>query len=213
MKRVSKSQAYLLYRMQITTEAVLTVSELGEVLKQHTYHPDKVREGQQLLDKVQKLQAQQDSAQRNAQKAQHTLRQARETMQALYIEHLEIARFAYRRDEDMQRKLMLTGSRHRKYTEWLEQVKVFYQNVEVKIMAKYDLRAAEITEARQLIDQLLELEVLRNNARRQAQQSSQSKQEAFIELREWYCRFMRVAKIACEHDPQLMESLGVVVPS
>ena len=80
-------------------------------------------------------------------------------------------------------------------------------------MAQYAVPIHEITEARHLTDRLLELEVLRNNARRQAQQTSQAKQAASLELREWYCRFMRVAKVACEHDPQLLESLGVVVPS
>ncbi|MEQ9443811.1 MAG: hypothetical protein RIG62_32525 [Cyclobacteriaceae bacterium] len=213
MKKVSKSQTYLLYRVQVTTEAVLSVPELQEVFSQHTYQEKKVQEGQQLRARVKELQNKQELSQRNAQKAQRTLQQAKEAMQSLYVDHLETARFVYRRDKEMQKKLLLSGSRKRQYTAWLGQVKQFYQHIDAEMMAKYDVPTHEIKEARRLIKRLLELEVLRNDARRQAQQASQVKQCAFMELREWYCRFMRVAKIACEHDPQLLESMGVIVPS
>ena len=103
MKKVSKSQAYLLYRVQVTTEAVLTVPELRQVFAKHTYHPKKVREGQQLLDRVQELQVQQELAYENARKTQRNLHQGRQTMRTLYVNHLEAARFVYRRDEAMQK--------------------------------------------------------------------------------------------------------------
>nr|WKN40055.1 hypothetical protein K4G66_15280 [Tunicatimonas sp. TK19036] len=213
MKKVSKSQEYLLYRVQVTTEAVLSVPELQKAMAQHTYHSKKVEEGQQIREKVRSLQIKQEVTQGNARKAQNTLQEAKETIQALYIDHLETARFIYRRDEEMQRKLRLTGSRKRQYTQWLAQVKRFYQHVEDEMMERYDVPAEELQEARQLMERLLDLEVLRNDARRQSQQASQAKQAAFLQLREWYCRFMRVAKIACEHDQQMLESLGIAVPN
>lgn len=213
MKKVSKSQAYLLYRVQITTEAALTVPELQEALAQYTYHSQKVEEGKQLREKVRKLQMKQELTHDDALKMQQMLQEAKETLQVLYIDHLETARFIYRHNEEMQRKLLLTGSRKRQYTHWLAQVKRFYQNIEDDTMKRYDVPVEQINEARQLIDHLLELEVSRNDARRKAQQASQAKQAAFQQLREWYCRFMRVAKIACEHDQQMLESLGIAVPS
>jgi len=213
MKKVSKSQAYLLYRVQVTTEAALTVPELQNVLKQYNFPEKKVRVGQRLLNNVKGLQVQQELLQKKAQKAQQTLRDARTTMQSLYTSHLEIARFVYRKDEEMQKRLGLNGSRARRYNTWLNQVKKFYHNIDPKRLTKYDLPDTEITLAREKIDELLMLEVRRNDARRRAQQASQAKQEAFLTLRQWYYRFMRVSKVACEYEPQLMESLGVVVPS
>lgn len=213
MKKVSKSQAYLLYRVQVTTEAALRVPELQEVLKQYNFPSKKVRVGQQLLQNVKGLQAQQELLQKKAQKAQQNLRDARTAMQLLYASHLEIARFVYRKDQEMQNRLDLNGSRARQYNAWLEQVKRFYHNINAEEVAKYDLPDTEIRLAQEKIDELLTLEVLRNDARRQAQQASKAKQEAFLALREWYYRFMRVSKVACEYNPQLMESLGVVVPS
>ncbi|MGD1892392.1 MAG: hypothetical protein ACFB15_17610 [Cyclobacteriaceae bacterium] len=213
MKKVSKSQAYLLYRVQVTTEAALTVPELQDVLKQYNFPAKKVKMGQQLLSNVKELQTQQELLQKKAQKAQQNLRDARTAMQTLYSSHLEIARFVYRKDEEMQNRLELNGSRARQYNAWLNQVKKFYFNIDTERVAKYDLPDTEIILAKEKIDDLLTLEVLRNDARRRAQQASQAKQEAFLTLREWYYRFMRVSKVACEYDPQLMESLGVVVPS
>lgn len=213
MKKVSKSQAYLLYRVQVTTEAALTVPELQEVLKQYNFPAKKVLVGQQLLSNVKELQAQQELLQKKAKKAQQTLRDARIAMQSLYASHLEITRFVYRKDEEMQKKLDLNGSRARQYNAWLDQVKKFYYNIDAERLTNYDLPISEITLARDNINNLLTLEVQRNDARRRAQQASQIKQEAFLTLREWYYHFMRVSKVACEYDPQLMESLGVVVPS
>jgi hypothetical protein len=213
MKKVSKSQAYLLYRVQVTTEAALTVPELQEVLKHYNFPAKKVQVGQQLLNNVKELQVQQEQLQKKSQKAQQNLRDARTAMQSLYASHLEIARFVYRKDKEMQNRLGLNGSRARQYNAWLNQVKKFYHNIDAEKVAKYDLPDTEITLAREKIDDLITLEVRRNDARRRAQQASQAKREAFLTLREWYYRFMRVSKVACEYDPQLMESLGVVVPS
>ncbi|MEQ9441422.1 MAG: hypothetical protein RIG62_20420 [Cyclobacteriaceae bacterium] len=213
MKIANLSVKELLHIVDIAVKAALTVPELQKVLKAHSIDEKKMQVGLDLAQKVVVWQDRQDTAQAQTRQSQHTFKDVLRSIKALYRSHRETARFAYREDVAQQQKLGLPGARAARYAEWRNQTEKFYTHLDTKLMAKYGLPAAEITEVKALLSKLSELEVLRNDARRQAQQATYGKRMAVQELRSWFARFMRVARVACTDDPQLLESMGIVVPS
>ena len=213
MKISNLSAKQLLHYVDIAVKAAMTVSDLQKALKSHSMDEQKMQHGLSLAQEVLVWQVRQDTAQTLARQSQQTFKDVQRSIKALYQSHREVARFVYRQDADRQQQLQLAGSQPMRYAEWRNQTENFYNRLDTKAMAKYGVPAAEITEVKELLGKLSELEVLRNDAKRQAQQATQHKQEAVKELRTWFSRFMRIARLACADDPQLLEAMGVVVPS
>ncbi|MGB3587965.1 MAG: hypothetical protein WBA23_15560 [Tunicatimonas sp.] len=212
--KVSKlNQKELLVQVDVAVQAALTVSELTEAFQTGGFGPDKVKAGLALMKEVTIWQDRQTATANNVRVTQRAYRTAKEMINSLYFQHLEAARFMYRGDEAMKYTLQLPGPRQTRFAAWFEQVRTFYTNVDPKALSPFGVQAKEVTEVRKLLDQLSELQVLRNDARRQAQQTTRNKQLALNDLRNWFRHFINAAKFVCHDEPQLLESMGIVVPS
>ncbi|MEM9672826.1 MAG: hypothetical protein AAF992_09540 [Bacteroidota bacterium] len=211
---VSKlSQQELLVQVDIAVQAALTVPELTQAFKAGGVDTEKVKVGLTLAEEVTMWQDRQTATANTVRNAQRAYRAAKETINALYFRHLEVARFLYRDEENMQYTLQLLGPRQTRYAAWFEQVRAFYSHVDAKALETLGVPTKEVNEVKKLLDKLAELQVLRNDARRMAQQTTRSKQLAVNDLRNWFRRFINAAKFVCQDDPQLLESMGIVVIS
>jgi len=212
--KVSKlNQKELLVQVDVAVQAALTVPELTKAFQNGGFGPEKIKKGLILAKDVTEWQDRQTATANNVRMTQRAYRTAKEMINSLYFQHLEAARFMYRDDEAMKYTLQLSGPRQTRFAAWFEQVRSFYTNVDPKALGPFGVQAKEVTEVKKLLDQLSELQVLRNDARRQAQQTTRSKQLALNDLRNWFRRFINAAKFVCHDDPQLLESMGIVVPS
>ncbi|MEQ9443244.1 MAG: hypothetical protein RIG62_29675 [Cyclobacteriaceae bacterium] len=213
MNIANLSQKELMYRVEVAVEAALRIPELQTVLQEHGLSADKAKVGLSLIKEVTIWQKRQNDTQQNAADTQNTLRQVRDSIDAIYRRHRVPARFVYREDPKMLKKLQLHKPRQIRYTDWLEQVLALYDNLDSNEISGFGILPKEISEVKKLVGQLTELNVLRNDARRQAQQATHAKQMAVHDLRQWFRRFIRASEFACQDDPQMLESMGVVVAS
>lgn len=204
-------QKELINHVDMGVRAVLTVPELAAALKEQGITPDKAKKGLELSKEVSLWQGRQDDTLENARKAQRTLKRVRDSIEAIYRRHRIAARFVYREDEDMFKKLQLKGKRQMRYIAWLDQIQKFYTHLDAEAMAQFGILPKEVSEVKKMLGQLSELQVLRNDARRQTQQATEAKQRAVADLRQWFRRFMRAAELACQDDPQMLEAMGIVV--
>ncbi|MEM9676351.1 MAG: hypothetical protein AAF992_27410 [Bacteroidota bacterium] len=207
----SLSVKELLHRVNLADNAFRSIPELQKVLKTFSWDEAKMQTGQDLGAKVLDWIKQQQNTREQAQEAQKVFQDAKRSLNAFYKAHIRVARFVYADDRIELKKLMLIGPRSNRYSSWLEQVRVFYALVDQKTLAKYGLMKEEISQVQQILDKLLDLEVLRNQARWQAQQTTDNKNEAVVEMRNWYRRFIQIARLACVDNPQLLESIGLTV--
>lgn len=213
MKVSALTHRELLVQVDIAVQAVLTVPDLTAAFQASGIETDKVKVGLKLAQEMTIWQDRQTATANNVRNAQRAFRAAKESINALYFRHLEVARFLYRENEDMQYTLQLLGPRQPRYAAWFDQVRAFYTHLDAKALEPHGVLAKEVNEVKKLLNQLAELQVLRNDARRQAQQATQAKQLAVNDLRNWFRRFINAAKFACQDDPQLLESMGIVVVS
>lgn len=207
------NQRELLVQVDIAVQAALAVPELTQAFQTIGIGTDKVKVGLTLAKEVTDWQNRQTATTNQIRSAQRAYRTAKETIRSLYFRHLEAARFLYRDDEDMQYNLHLLGPRQTRYAAWYDQVRAFYTHIDGKLLEPFNVPAKEVDEVKKLLDKLAQLQVLRNDARRQAQQTTRAKQLAINDLRHWFRRLVNAAKFACEDNPQLLESMGILVPT
>jgi hypothetical protein len=213
MKISSFSQSELTYYVNIAVQAVTTIPELEAAMAEAGLSLEKVKVGNVLSNDVLNWQTKQEDSQINADKAKRRLNQVRNTIDSIYSKHRTAARFVYREDEDMLKKLQVQGNRKKRYPDWLDQVQQFYKYLDGEVLKPVGILPKEITEVKKLIAQLTELQVLYFDSRRQAQQVTEMKQKAVLKLRQWFRYFISTAELACKDNPQLLEAMGIVVPS
>ncbi len=211
MRISSFNQKELSYHVEVAVKAVLMVPELEAALNICGLSPDKAKVGLSLKEEVIQWQEKQEACYRNAIQAQRTLGRVRETIDSIYIRHRTAARFVYREDEDMLRKLHLQGSRRKRYTGWLDMVQKFYLHLDAEVVVQFGILPEEVNEVKTLLSQLSQLHVLRNDSRRQAQQATEVKQKAVTKLRHWFRYFISTAELACKDNPYLLEAMGAGV--
>ncbi|MEO0331931.1 MAG: hypothetical protein AAF223_09620, partial [Bacteroidota bacterium] len=107
MKISSLSIKELLYLVDISVKAALSVSDLKNRLKNHSFTKERMEHGLTLAENVKVWQNRQKTTQAQARQTQRTFEDVRRSVQALYAAHREAARFAYRKDIHHQELLQL----------------------------------------------------------------------------------------------------------
>lgn len=135
-----------------------------------------------------------------------------------YSSHRKKAKVIFRKDEVTLKQLGLTGQYSRAYTKWIATMKTFYNGVRSNAAHLAKLLVFKITEEEitACITEINAIETTRTLYLKEvgeSQDATKSKDKALEELEEWMSDFYAVAKIAMEDQPQLLESLGLLVRS
>ena len=81
------------------------------------------------------------------------------------------------------------------------------------MMEKYGVPRKELNEVAKLATKVLNLQAMQRDTQSQVQTLTQLRQQALKNLQTWMRRFLTVAKVALEEQPQQMEALGKTVAS
>ncbi|MCU4165357.1 hypothetical protein [Carboxylicivirga caseinilyticus] len=134
-----------------------------------------------------------------------------------YMKYLKIARIVFAEDFKARNVLILDGTRERTYKEWYFQVSVFcsimLKNDDDYLgrMAKYGIEASKIEELRQ---QLVDLNDLNDECLKSAaelRQLTAQRKKMVVKMQNYVSDFIKIARIALEHSPKALQSLGVNV--
>ena len=80
-------------------------------------------------------------------------------------------------------------------------------------LAEYGITKKKLSAAEQLVDQVQVKHSIQLKEKGEAQSATQLRDEALDALQEWMGKFIAVARIALEDQPQYLEMLGIVEPS
>ena len=135
-----------------------------------------------------------------------------------YINTLELARIAFKNDNKARINLQLDGRRKSLFLNWYTQAKAFYFNLLnnpdwVTTMGRFGYTTESITEEMNNVDMLFELHNAKTREKGEAQTATQERDNKVEVFEEWITDYTRVARIALQDSPQLLEKLGIVVPS
>ena len=201
-----------LKRVQTAVEYILSNPAAQKAMNKVGVSKADVLQGKALVEQVRLLDAAQRKEYGEQYQATDDLTQARQEARALYIRHVETARFALKEQRGHWNTLELSGARKDDLFGWLDQARNFYRNVATvkDILAKYDLSEAELLQGESMIEAVNVAHNVRQNEATEAQAATTERNEAVAKLDAWMRHFTQSARLAFANDPQTLKGLGLV---
>ena len=207
----SKTQNALLGEAYVAIRNAMNNPKLQEALGRYGYDAARLQEGLTQHATVKQLTQQREQATQTARETAALYQSSKEQLVGLFQMHREIARIAYKREAAYTDHLKLTGARQTVIVDLLAQAETFYANVPVPMMEKYGVPRKELNEVARLVTKVQELQALQRDTQSQVQSLTQTRLQALETLQTWMRRFMTVAKVALEEQPQQLEALNRTV--
>ncbi|GIJ96964.1 hypothetical protein CAPN001_15330 [Capnocytophaga stomatis] len=192
--------------------------DLKTELAEYGYDDAKIAEGKALYDEARKTFDANIKETREETSASLAFQEKYQNVQKKYSTHRKKARIVFEDNEEALRQLKLKGSAARAIAVAMEEMRAFYQLLDTTPSLLTPLKQLKITEE-DIKNQLQEFpEVEKAYAtylqeKGESQQATRDKNKAFEALDKWVSKFYKVAKIALEDRPQLLEALGKFVRS
>ena len=197
-------------------ENALKNTAVKKALAQYGFNEARILEGKALLDAAEAWQLdQKDSYTIKSQLTQQLLEDEK-ALRTLYLDHLTIARFAFRDDLFWQRHLELDKKRWTDRAGMLSQIRTFYRRLTppaITTLKKFGVLPEDLERGKAMIEALQDILINRQNKRAEAQQATKNRNDSLDAWKDWRQKFTRVAEVALADDPQLLEALGIVVRS
>ncbi|TAJ14766.1 hypothetical protein DMA11_04345 [Marinilabiliaceae bacterium JC017] len=134
----------------------------------------------------------------------------------MYMKYLKIARITFDDNEDAKKSLLLEGPRARTYKEWFYQASLFCRNITrheefLEPFSRYGVQVTHIAALRAELDKLSELSDKCVKISGELKKLTREKKEMTITFQHWISDYIKIARIALENDPAILEGLGVSV--
>lgn len=185
---------------------------IRQQMEAYGFTPARMQTGKSLLTKVKNCQDEQtDRYDKNWDVAQQVNTQLA-SLQRQFKEHAQVVRVALRSEPTQLHKLRIERFAKNDW-EVIRQADYFYtrlQRLGISLEA-YGIGNKELQQARTAVKALLTLKEERSRLKGMAENSTQLKNEALRELREWLVEFRAVARIAFKNNPQILEAFGIMV--
>lgn len=188
-----------------------------DYLADFNYTTSRLTEGQALLLRAEQLIAAQVGGLGDQKNATEVKDEAWAAADKVYMRLLKAARLVIHKSGD-RTTLGLDGERDQSYLGWLGQCKQFYTQALSRPDLLDQLDDLNVTPAKLQAGLALvtALEAARETQQNQIglkQNSTETRDSVLADVRAWLSKYLAVAELALEDEPQLLESLGVLVRS
>lgn len=206
-------QQTVLYKSRLVIEAYRISIEIQMGMKNYTFDSKKMKAWQDLCDNFEQLSQRQFEAHTKAKTATQTIRSSRKQIHEVYSRHITLSRIAFRDKPEVLGLLGLDSKRSMDFTGWLKQAQNYYYFAltYAEALEQYGVLRQELEDNQEMLRQMIELLSLQKQAQSQEQVISQQKQQAYEVVRQWYAKFIKLARLAFEDNPQQLEAMGIVV--
>lgn len=193
-------------------------SELKNAVEEYGYNSDKIAKGKTLYDKANELYLKNKKDSSNEIDASANYRKKIDGLLETYMQHRKKAKIVFKEQQEVMKKLSLSGSLSRNKANLLKEIEILYINLkedekllnEVKVMK---ITNEEVENQIQNIEKVRELYADYLKMKAESQQATKDKDKAFSELDKWVKEFYAVAEIALEDKQQLLEGVGKLIKS
>ncbi|WP_172916006.1 hypothetical protein [Capnocytophaga canimorsus] len=218
MKTYYLSNEQMLQNFGAMFENLSKEGDLKTELAEYGYDDAKIAEGKALYDEARKTFDANIKETREETSASLAFQEKYQNVQKKYITHRKKARIVFEDNEEALRQLKLKGSAARAIAAAMEEMRAFYQLLDTTPNLLTPLKQLKINEqdVKNQLQELPEVEkayAIYLQEKGESQQATRDKNKAFETLDKWVSKFHKVAKIALEDRPQLLEALGKFVRS
>ena len=136
-------------------------------------------------------------------------------VQDRYRYHIKRARLAFENQRGIRQQLQINGRRKTDVLGQLDQMYAFYTKIEgfLADITQYNVAAEELLQTKAMIAALYAGRHQQLISRGDAQDATQKRDEKRRQLKNWMTQFKKAARLALHDEPQLLEVLGIKVPS
>jgi len=214
--RAKKSSSEAMMAQRILVDNCLNDATVATELARYGYAPEVLREGAEMLQRLEAAVATQDAEYGDQIAATIALEQAWDKARHGYADTLALARVAFKADPDAQRALRLNGDRRNSLSGWLEDAKVFYAQLLGSALwrsalVRYGRDQKVLAQERALIDDVERLKSVQEREKGEARGATDARDKLLDETNAWFSDLREVVKVAFRSDPQKLERLGIVV--
>lgn len=190
---------------------------LSAPLAEYGYTGEKLDAGMALYTDAQDKQIVHKKEYGDKYNATSEMKKAKMIASRVYMKQLKVARVAFIDDPGAAQALQLGGSRLRTLSGWLSQVKPFYGNSIDKApmlvkFQEYGITNEKLKAVQVLVTDCDEKYTTLLKESGEAQTATLVRNQAMDALDTWMGKFITIARVALEENPQYLEMLGIVVP-
>ncbi len=136
----------------------------------------------------------------------------------VYRRALKVSRAVFGGNEKARATLGLDGSRKFSLDGWMEQAQFFYKGLLetadlLAAITPYSYDLTKVQAERDLVQAVVNAKKVQDTERAEAQHATKVRDAKMDELDSWLARYKPIAEVALDDTPQLLETLGWVVPS
>lgn len=193
-----------------------SLERITGALGEFGYTPDRLAEGQNLLQQAEALTLAQRKEYGEQYEATQATQQAWDAADQAYQKTLRVARMVFAEDVHALASLKLTGPRQRSLAGWLDQAGFFYGNLlanpaQTTALGRFGYTPAKLAREKALVDSVVTQAQAQAKETGEAQQSTVARDEALKALDKWVGELRTVLKVALRDDPEALESVGITV--
>ena len=218
-KKKSRSIASRLASIGTVVHNALRVEKIKKAVAKYNYDEARLKEGVDLHKEAEKLESEQGLKLGKKLEASEIVNRILKKAKKLYMLHLKMARLILKGEPSYVQTLGLDGQRKRRVAGFIEEAKQFYMNAlsDAKIIqafTRHGIGKQDLKEGQTLIEELERAGADRDKKKGDWLQAVKERDAALEKAEDWGQVFLEVCRMALgEERQQLMEALGVVVPS
>ena len=218
MKTYYLSNEKMLQSYGVMFENIGKNLELKSELAEYGYDEAKIKEGKKLYDEARKTFDVNTKETREETTASQNFQKKYQNFQKIHTTHRKKAKIVFDDNAEAFLQLKLKDTPARAIAKFLEEAKAFYQLISTTKTLMTPLKQLKITEQEitkqlQLLKEVEQAHADYQKEKGESQQATKDKNNAFEALDKWVVKFFKVAKIALEDKPQLLEILGKTIRS
>jgi hypothetical protein len=199
---------------QIAIGNALADPALLAALAEYGYNANRLQQGNVLREQAWALYQQQKGQYGDLSTAGDELGAARQQARATYMRYVKTARLALGANRGASQKLDLATERKRPLAKWLAQAQQFYtqalsDTTILDKLAEFGITQAMLEAGRRQLDAVSKSEATRQQHQGAARDATRRRDEMIAALDAWMSNFTKVARMAFEGQPQLLEKLGI----
>ncbi len=206
-----------LTRAQIAIDNVLADADLVDALASFGYNTARLHQGSALRETARTMMRQQRAIYGNFFEAQEIYKGARQQMRLGYMDHIKIARVAFKQDRGARQTLGLAAPRRFDLAGLIVQARLFYDAALADTdilsrLATFGITSATLASGHEQVIAVSARDAARQQHKGSAFDATQQRDAAFAALEEWMRDFLKIVHIALKDRPQLLTQLGITAP-
>ncbi len=211
---MKKQDENMLMLMELGITNTRSVASIGDAMLPYGYGKERLDEGSLLHADARRLDALQQKETGEQRQATNDLNMAIDEANGEYIKHVKLARIALPKDAAAFGALQLGGDRKKDNVGCIAQIGNFYTNmlgnpVWMDAMAGFGVKKEELEKGMLMHGQMQHAYSVQAKEMGEAHNATVMRDAAIGEAHIWYSTFVKVARIALDGQPKLLEILGI----